>query len=293
MSRPQYRHAIHALAKDSASLTKAARATSLSFDADPLIRWLRPNAQSWGNLDASTNKWQYRRFQTEIWRGKIVHCQTTQVQQPSGAASSEAGSKSNGLLESQPPTSYGSISPDGPSQKTNKEGYSVIPSNSSKTTLSGDEEEDFSGICILYPPKEYEPPLLSCAGLTKWLMLRWIGIIDWLSPAHDKDDDMERVIMMMTEHDAKAEKYAMQFAAINRPLWYLEVCCVRPSMQGKGAAKAIMQWAMEQVGSDACYLECTDEKNVPFYEKFGFKLYETVRLTLRGDEVKLFMMIRQ
>lgn len=97
---------------------------------------------------------------------------------------------------------------------------------------------------------------------------------------------------MMTEHDAKSEKYAMQFAAINRRLWYLEVCCVRPSMQGRGTARALMQWVLEQVGNDACYLECTDEANVPFYEKFGFQLYEVVRMTHKGDDVKLFMMIR-
>lgn len=96
----------------------------------------------------------------------------------------------------------------------------------------------------------------------------------------------------MAEHDAKTTKYALQFRALEKKAWYLEVCCVRPCMQGRGTARALMEWVLETVGEDACYLECTEESNVAFYRKFGFEVFETVRLSHRGDEVLLWMMLR-
>ncbi|KAI5281870.1 hypothetical protein KEM54_003096 [Ascosphaera aggregata] len=156
-----------------------------------------------------------------------------------------------------------------------------------------DKEEEFSGLSILFLPKEDRPSLYSYRGLSRWAMGYWHAFLNWLSPANDEAADMDRVIMMMTEHVAKVAKYGRQFAALNRKLWYLEACCVRPSMQGKGTARALMEWVLKQVGNDACYLECTDEANVTFYNKFGFELYETVRFTHKGDDIRLYMMIRQ
>ncbi|KAI5304962.1 hypothetical protein KEM56_005614 [Ascosphaera pollenicola] len=286
MSKPTYRHTIHALRGDTHSITKAARTTSLSFDADHLIRWLRPNGSTWGNLDVSTNRWQYRRFQSEIWNARIVHASTKLA---NAATTSAANGKSSTLLKGPETSSSGSISN---GKQTTKNGYTVI-SIEEDVDASGDEEEDYSGVAILYPPKEYNPSITSWRGLSRWAMGQYHSILDVVSPIKDDGADMERLILMMIEHDAKAEKYKMQLAAVNRKLWYLEVCCVRPSMQGKGTARALMEWVLKQVGGDACYLECTEEANVPFYEKFGFDVYEVVRLTHKSDDVKLYMMIKQ
>lgn len=55
-----------------------------------------------------------------------------------------------------------------------------------------------------------------------------------------------------------------------------------------------MRWVIEQIGDEPCFLECTDEKTVPFYEKYGFKLMEVTTLTREVDklEVELFWMLR-
>ncbi len=56
--------------------------------------------------------------------------------------------------------------------------------------------------------------------------------------------------------------------------WYLWGLGVEPSRQGQGIGGMLMQPVLARADSDRlpCYLETTNEKNVPFYEKHGFKV---------------------
>ena len=56
--------------------------------------------------------------------------------------------------------------------------------------------------------------------------------------------------------------------------WYLWGLGVKPSRQGQGIGGMLMQPVLARADSDRlpCYLETTNEKNVPFYEKHGFKV---------------------
>lgn len=63
-------------------------------------------------------------------------------------------------------------------------------------------------------------------------------------------------------------------------------------MQGRGIGKALMNWTLEQIGNDACLLECTSEANVAFYKKFGFDVIEEVELDETAERVKLWFMLR-
>jgi ribosomal protein S18 acetylase RimI-like enzyme len=56
--------------------------------------------------------------------------------------------------------------------------------------------------------------------------------------------------------------------------WYLWGLGVKPSRQGQGIGGMLIQPVLARADSDRfpCYLETTNEQNVPFYEKHGFKV---------------------
>lgn len=61
-------------------------------------------------------------------------------------------------------------------------------------------------------------------------------------------------------------------------LYYLEIAAVRPDKQGMGVGGSLMRWVVDRLGDSPCFLECTNEKNVGFYEKYGFRLVEEKKL---------------
>jgi GNAT superfamily N-acetyltransferase len=66
--------------------------------------------------------------------------------------------------------------------------------------------------------------------------------------------------------------------------WYLMALGVAPSEQGKGIGGALLQPGLSQADADGlpCYLETFHERNVPFYEKYGFKVSFDGRITNGG-----------
>ena len=56
--------------------------------------------------------------------------------------------------------------------------------------------------------------------------------------------------------------------------WYLWGLGVKPSRQGQGIGGMLMQPVLARADADRlpCYLETMNEKNVPFYEKYGFRV---------------------
>ncbi len=56
--------------------------------------------------------------------------------------------------------------------------------------------------------------------------------------------------------------------------WYLWGLGVEPSRQGQGIGGMLMQPVLARADADGlpCYLETMNEKNVPFYEKHGFRV---------------------
>jgi ribosomal protein S18 acetylase RimI-like enzyme len=87
---------------------------------------------------------------------------------------------------------------------------------------------------------------------------------------------------MMQSHEEFQDKMKKRYPP--NSLYYLEIAAVKPDTQGMGVGKAIMEWVVSEVGNSPCFLECTDKKNVGFYEKFGFRLVEEGKLVQEGDE---------
>jgi len=58
--------------------------------------------------------------------------------------------------------------------------------------------------------------------------------------------------------------------------WYLCGLGVEPAQQGQGIGRALLQPILAQADREAlvCYLETNNEKNLPFYERNGFKVLD-------------------
>jgi len=63
---------------------------------------------------------------------------------------------------------------------------------------------------------------------------------------------------------------------IEQPYWYLAPIGVTPEHQGKGYARILLKAMLNRLGSEkmSCFLETQTEKNVAFYERYGFEVVE-------------------
>jgi GNAT superfamily N-acetyltransferase len=65
------------------------------------------------------------------------------------------------------------------------------------------------------------------------------------------------------------------------PHWYLSLLCVAPEYQKKRYSSALLSPMFTRIDREhlPCYLETTEERNVPFYERHGFRVVEMVKVT--------------
>jgi ribosomal protein S18 acetylase RimI-like enzyme len=75
------------------------------------------------------------------------------------------------------------------------------------------------------------------------------------------------------------------------PHWYLSTLGTDPDQQGHGLGSALLADRLRRLDADAlpAYLESSKERNVPFYERHGFAVTETVDLP---DGPRLWLMWR-
>ena len=100
----------------------------------------------------------------------------------------------------------------------------------------------------------------------------------WLPPGVLSDSDrLEALIKQHAPPEQKAEMTQV-FEQIGRfhpeePCWYLPLIGVDPTSQGRGYGSALLRYALEQVDRTgaAAYLESSNPRNVPLYERHGFE----------------------
>lgn len=64
--------------------------------------------------------------------------------------------------------------------------------------------------------------------------------------------------------------------------WYVQFIAVSPKAQGKGVGTKLMKAAMALAGNNLpMYLECHND-NVPYYERFGFKVEKMIEIVPKG-----------
>jgi len=75
--------------------------------------------------------------------------------------------------------------------------------------------------------------------------------------------------------------------------WYLWGLGVKPSHQGQGIGGMLIQPVLAQADSDRlpCYLETMNERNVPFYEKHGFRVVSDG--VVPGHKLRIRAMLRE
>ena len=120
---------------------------------------------------------------------------------------------------------------------------------------------DLSGAALWKPPGKWK---LSNAAIVRSLpsLLRAFGT---RLPA---SLEIERKVESQHPHD---------------PHWYLSVIGTDPVAQGKGIGAALIRQITDRCDADGlpAYLESSKEANVPYYERFGFKVTGDTRL---GDD---------
>ncbi len=74
--------------------------------------------------------------------------------------------------------------------------------------------------------------------------------------------------------------------------WYLPMIGVEPNRQGSGIGSALLQHTLANCDADGlpAYLESSNPKNIPLYERFGFEVTGTIR---SGDAPPLYPMLRK
>ncbi len=74
--------------------------------------------------------------------------------------------------------------------------------------------------------------------------------------------------------------------------WYLPLIGVDPARQGNGYGSALMEHAVRRCDRDRepAYLESTNPRNIPLYERHGFERLGTVQV---GSSPPVYPMLRK
>src|SRR4029434_6355179 len=90
---------------------------------------------------------------------------------------------------------------------------------------------------------------------------------------------MQATVDGQTRSDAIAVMEQMGRYHPSEPHWYLPLIGVDPSQQGKGYGTALMRYALDACDGDRApaYLESTNPRNVPLYQRHGFELLGTIQ----------------
>jgi GNAT superfamily N-acetyltransferase len=116
------------------------------------------------------------------------------------------------------------------------------------------------GAAVWLPPGE--------TLITPWRLLQ-VGALKalWrLGPAH-----LGRMMAAVNHFEALCQ------AAMTEPFWYLMTLGVDPDRQGQGIGGRLLAPVLAEADATGrpCYLETTQEKNLPFYERHGFTVVTT------------------
>ena len=132
---------------------------------------------------------------------------------------------------------------------------------------------------------------------TAYYVNSYAGAALWLSPHVYPDEDVLITVLQRTVSEQIQKDVSEVFEQMGRyhpsePHWYLPMLGVDPSQQGKGFGSALLQHALIQCDRDTklAYLESSNPKNIPLYERHGFELLGTIQV---GTSPSIFPMLRR
>ena len=122
------------------------------------------------------------------------------------------------------------------------------------------------------------------------------GAALWLGPDIEPEEDPLIGLFWSTTSEAVQKDLFPIFEQMGEfhpqtPHWYLPMIGVEPSSQGKGVGSALLQLTLANCDCDGlpAYLESSNPRNIPLYERFGFEVIGEIR---SGDAPPLFPMLR-
>lgn len=123
------------------------------------------------------------------------------------------------------------------------------------------------------------------------------GAALWLPPGIEPDEDAVMAVLQGTGAASVQKDLLGVFEQMGRyhpsePHWYLPFIGIDPSRQGKGHGGALMAHALAACDRDRAlaYLESSNPKNIPLYERHGFELLGTIQV---GSSPPIFPMLRK
>jgi ribosomal protein S18 acetylase RimI-like enzyme len=124
-----------------------------------------------------------------------------------------------------------------------------------------------------------------------------LGAALWLPPEVSPDEDAVMNLLQRTADAPVKQDLLGVFEQMARyhprePHWYLPFIGIDPSQQGKGYGSALMKHALIPCDRDhaLAYLESSNPKNIPLYERHGFELLGTIQA---GASPSIFPMLRK
>jgi len=125
----------------------------------------------------------------------------------------------------------------------------------------------------------------------------YAGAAMWLPPEVAPDEDRLVDLLRRTGDASIQQDLSAVFEQMARyhpqePHWFLPFIGVDPRQQGKGHGAALMQYALTPCDRDRvlAYLESSNPKNIPLYERYGFELLGTIQV---GTSPPIFPMLRK
>ena len=123
------------------------------------------------------------------------------------------------------------------------------------------------------------------------------GAALWLPPNVSPDVDLLTALLQSNGSDEAKKDGPEVFEKMSRyhpqePHWYLPLLGVDPLHHGKGLGSALMLHAIGICDRDTkfAYLESSNPKNIPFYERHGFELLGTIQV---NTSPPIFPMLRK
>lgn len=122
------------------------------------------------------------------------------------------------------------------------------------------------------------------------------GAAFWLSPQSEPDTDAVAMYIQQTTSEQQQTEIFAMFEQIDNyhphePHWYLAILGIEPTQQNQGYGSALIEHKLEECDRQGiiAYLESSNPKNIPFYQRHGFKIIGEIQA---GSSPTIFPMLR-